>query len=276
MTFEQVNVVGIYNILACIQQNLYESSRLGRCTTAAASTKTKMEEWQSPSKSVAADSDFQSEISQSQGPLWAAVEETLDQIFAKHSFLVDGLEDMITPAHQPLYAQYLLQAMPPNKKQVTNTNFPISNSELEPLILHIHLANLAWKPKHNIRMPAGRDRVQELLPHIKSGYDDGKFVFASDPLRLRTPTGAIHDIDLFELEADKGQCFFHWDILLLNFNTACSSRDFLGGFSIPCRLPPHFLDACYCIHSLSERHQVIPIFWTGSFHESDSVLESVS
>ena len=184
-----------------------------------------MEQLQSPSKSVAADSDFQAEGSR--GPLWAAVEETLEQIFAKHSFLVDGLDDLITPDHRDNYARYLLQTMRPDETQVTETDFPISQSELEPRILKVHLANLAWKPKHNIRMPAGRDRVQELLPHIKFGYDDGKFFFATDRLRLRTPTGPTHPIDLFELEADKGQMFLHWDILLLNFNTSCSSRDFL-------------------------------------------------
>jgi hypothetical protein len=183
-----------------------------------------MEQLQSPSKSVAADSDFQ--LEGSRGPLWAAVEETLEHIFAKHSFFVDGLDDLITP-HRDNYARYLLQTMPPHETHVTETDFPISKSELEPLILKVHLANLAWKPKHNIRMPAGRDRVQELLPHIKFGYDDGKFFFATDLLRLRTPTGPTHPIDLFELEADKGQMFLHWDILLLNFNTSCSSRDFL-------------------------------------------------
>lgn len=138
---------------------------------------------------------------------WGAVEDTLDALFSKHAFLVDGLEEIITAEHQHSYRDYLLNMLPPTRLQVQRSNLSITASEVEPIVFQVHLAHLAWKSTHDIRLPAGRDRVQSLLPQIKSGHDDGKFIFANNPLRLRMPTGDEHDIEPFELEADKG-CFF--------------------------------------------------------------------
>lgn len=136
--------------------------------------------------------------------LWVAVEQTLEDIFSKHAFLVDGLSELIAPGSQD-YMNYLLDVLPPDEHHVQSTDFALSKSDVEPIFFKVHLANLTLKPLYDVRMPAGRERVLELLPHVRTGPDEGCFSFATDPLRLRMPSGSSHEIGAFELEADKGQ-----------------------------------------------------------------------
>lgn len=135
--------------------------------------------------------------------IWAAVESKLEMLFKQHSFLVDGLEQMIAPRREE-YLVWLLTTLEPNQGHIQQSDFPITHNEMDPKQFKVHLANLAWKPKYNVRLPAGKNRVYELLPEIKTGPHDGCWFFATSPLRLRTPEGSTHEVAAFELEADKG------------------------------------------------------------------------
>ena len=124
-------------------------------------------------------------------------------LFQQQSFLVDALDDMISPQKEG-YLHWLLTTLQPNASHSQHSDFPMTHDELEPHFFQVHLANLAWKPKHDVRLPAGKSRVLELLPEIKTDAHDGKWVFKTSPLRLRAPSGPAHELDPFELEADKG------------------------------------------------------------------------
>ena len=138
-----------------------------------------------------------------QNTIWGAVEVTLETLFAKHTFLAEGLEEMLSE-HREGYLAYLLDSLPPTAAQVQRSNLPLSVSDVSPSLFQVHLANLAWKSKHDVRLPAGPERVRAFLPHLRTGPHDGCWVFGCNPLRLRPPTGPEHDIEPFEMEADKG------------------------------------------------------------------------
>lgn len=147
--------------------------------------------------------ELKTELPVAPDSIWAAVESNLEMLFKKHSFFVEGLDQVISPRRDQ-YLEWLLTTLEPNQEHIQKSDFPITRNEMDAKQFKVHLANLAWKPKRDVRLPAGKNRVYELLPEIKTGPHDGCWLFATSPLRLRTPSGPTHEVEAFELEADKG------------------------------------------------------------------------